>query len=87
VEGLWAWHLEAEVLFPDATAAAPADAEIAGPREQFVALATRWAGHRRRDRTWLLAVEPFGECWRMYHLCGMPLSRQFELGWTIPFWR
>lgn len=86
VEELWAWHLEAEALFPDATGAAP-DAEAGGPRDLYVAVSARWAGHRRRDRTWLLAVEPFGECWRMYHLCGMPLSRQFELGWTVPFWR
>jgi hypothetical protein len=86
-EELWAWHLEAEALFPDATDSTPPDTEAGGPRELYVALAARWAGHKRRDRTWLLAVEPFGECWRMYHLCGMPLARQFELGWATPFWR
>ena len=87
VEELWAWHLEGESLFPDATGAAPGDTEAGGPRELFVAVAARWAGHWRRDRTWLLAIEPFGECWRMYHLCGMPLSQQFELGWTNPYWQ
>ena len=87
VEELWAWHLEAEALFPDATGAAPGEVEVSGPRELYVAVAARWAGHRRRDRTWLLAVEPVGEFWRMYHLCGMPLARQFELGWATPFWK
>ena len=85
VDELWAWHLEGEALFPDTTGAAAG--EGGGPRDLFVAVAARWAGHRRRDRTWLLAVEPFGECWRMYHLCGMPLRRQFELGWTTPYWQ
>jgi hypothetical protein len=51
-----------------------------------VAVAARWAGHRRRDPTWLLAVEPVEECWRMYHLSGMPLRQQFERGWTTPYW-
>jgi hypothetical protein len=82
-EELWAWHLEAEALFPDA----PGDGGVGPPRELFVALFARWASHKRRDRTWLLAVEPFGECWRLYHLCGMPLEKQFELGWATPFWR
>jgi hypothetical protein len=84
---LWAWHLEGEALFPDAISPAPGGAEAGGPRELFVAVLTRWARHWRRDRTWLLAVEPFGECWRMYHLCGVPLRRQFELGWATPFWQ
>lgn len=83
VEELWAWHLEAEALFPDAAEAS----EAPEPRELFVAVAARWAGHRRRDPTWLLAIEPVGECWRLYHLCGVPLARQFELGWTDPYWR
>ena len=87
VEELWAWHLEAEALFPDAAGAVSGDVETGGPKELYVAVSARWAGHRRRDRTWLLAVEPVGECWRMYHLCGMPLARQFELGWTTPFWQ
>lgn len=85
VEELWAWHLEAEALFTDAAGAVPGDA--GGPRGLLVAVAARWAGHKLRDRTWLLAVEPVGECWRMYHLCGMPLSRQFERGWATPFWQ
>ncbi len=84
---LWAWHLEGEALFPDATSPAPGDTVASGPRELYVAVSARWARHKRRDRTWLLAVEPFGECWRMYHLCGMPLQRQFELGWATPFWQ
>jgi hypothetical protein len=84
---LWAWHLEGEALFPDVTSPAPGDTEAGGPRELFVAVLARWAGHLRRDRTWLMAVEPFGECWRMYHLCGMPLRRQFESGWATPFWQ
>lgn len=86
VDDLWAWHLDAEALFPDATASLP-DGEAVRPRELFVAIAARWAGHRRRDRTWLLALEPVGECWRIFHLCGMPLSDQFEQGWTVPFWQ
>jgi hypothetical protein len=84
---LWAWHLEAESLFPDRDSLSPDDGETVGPRELYVALSTRWAKHKRRDRTWLLAVEPCGEAWRMYHLCGMPLARQFELGWATPFWQ
>lgn len=84
VEELWAWHREAESLFPpDATEGA----SRAAPRELFVEVAARWSGHRRRDRTWLLAVEPVEECWRMYWLAGMPLREQFERGWTTPFWQ
>lgn len=81
VEELWAWHLEAEALFPIG------EATPNGPRELYVEVAARWAGHRRRDRTWLLAVEPIEECWRIYWLCGMPLRGQFERGWTTPFWQ
>jgi hypothetical protein len=87
VAELWAWHLEAEALFPDAAGQAPSDPAPGGAQALFVEVAARWARHRRRDRTWLLAVEPFGECWRIYHLTGMPLARQFELGWTIPYWQ
>jgi hypothetical protein len=85
VEDLWAWHLEAESLFP--AAPTEGDAGPVEPRELYVEVSSRWAGHRRRDRTWLLAVEPVEECWRMYWLCGMPLRQQFELGWTTPFWQ
>src|SRR5262249_11464076 len=79
VAQLWAWHLEAEALFPGQDA--EAGTRVGGPRELYVEVSARWAGHRRRDRTWLLAVEPFEECWRMYWLCGMPLHQQFGLGW------
>jgi hypothetical protein len=85
VEQLWAWHLEGEALFPDHDAAD--DTRVGGPRDLYTEVSARWAGHRRRDRTWLLAVEPFGECWRIYWLCGMPLQRQFDLGWTTPYWK
>jgi hypothetical protein len=85
-EQLWAWHLEAEALFADAAGPAPVEGGE-GPKDLFIGVAARWAMHRRRDRTWLLAVEPVGECWRMYHLSGMPLRRQFELGWTTPYWQ
>jgi hypothetical protein len=87
VDELWAWHLEAESLFPDASSPPRGEVAALGPRERYVALLTRWAEHKRRDRTWLLALEPVGECWRTYHLCGMPLARQFELGWATPYWR
>jgi hypothetical protein len=50
-------------------------------------VSSRWAGHRRRDRTWLLAVEPVEEFWRIYWLRGMPLRQQFERGWTTPYWQ
>jgi hypothetical protein len=83
---LWEWHREAEALFPDAAGRAPGDPAPGGAQALFVEMAARGARHRRRDRTWLLAVEPFGECWRIYHLAGMPLARQLELGWTIPYW-
>jgi hypothetical protein len=86
VAELWAWHLEAEALFPDKAGRAPGDPAPGGAQALFVEVWARWARHRRRDRTWLLAVEPFEECWRMYHLSGMPLARQFERGWTIPYW-
>jgi hypothetical protein len=85
VEQLWGWHREGETLFPDH--AAPGAARPGGPRGLYVEVSARWAGHRRRDRTWLLAVEPVEECWRMYRLCGMPLRRQFDLGWTTPYWQ
>jgi hypothetical protein len=84
VEELWAWHLEGESLFPTGD---PAGDARPGPRELHVEVSARWAGHRRRDRTWLLAVEPVEECWRLFWLCGMPLRRQFERGWTTPFWQ
>lgn len=85
VEELWAWHREAESLFPagDPAAGLPPGT----PRELFVEVSARWARHRRRDRTWLLAVEPVEECWRMFWLGGMPLREQFERGWTTPFWQ
>ncbi|HJZ56536.1 MAG TPA: hypothetical protein VKE74_16340 [Gemmataceae bacterium] len=85
VEEFWAWHLEGESLFP--IGPPEGDNPPAGPRELFVEVAARWARHRQRDRTWLLAVEPVEECWRIYWLRGMPLRRQFERGWTTPFWR
>lgn len=84
VAELWAWHLEGESLFP------PPPVEGTSreaPRALFVGVAARWSGHRRRDRTWLLAVEPVEECWRMYWLCGVPLREQFERGWSTPFWQ
>jgi len=85
VEALWAWHLEGEALFPDHEAAG--DPRVGGGRGLYIEVFARWAEHRRRDRTWLLAVEPFEECWRMYWLCGMPLQRQFDRGWTTPYWQ
>lgn len=85
VAELWAWHLEAESLFPPDPSAPGAPPGAA--RELFIEVAARWSGHRRRDRTWLLAVEPVEECWRMYWLCGVPLREQFERGWTTPFWQ
>jgi hypothetical protein len=85
VEQLWGWHREGEALFPDH--AAPGATRPGDPRGLFVEVAARWAQHRRRDPTWLLAVEPVEECWRMYRLGGMPLGRQFDLGWTTPYWQ
>jgi hypothetical protein len=85
VEQLWGWHREGERLFPDH--AAPGATRPGGPRGLYIEVFARWAGHRRRDRTWLLAVEPVEECWRMYRLGGMPLQRQFNLGWTTPYWQ
>lgn len=82
VKKLWAWHLEAESLFPTTEPAAEVE-----PRDQFVEVCSRWAAHIRRDRTWLLAVEPVEECWRMYWLSGMPLREQFEKGWTSQYWQ
>jgi hypothetical protein len=83
---LWAWHLEAESLFLDAAGREPSDPAPGGAQALFIEVWARWSRHRRRDRTWLLGVEPVGECWRIYHLTGMSLARQFELGWTIPYW-
>lgn len=85
VEELWAWHLEAESLFPIDHSAG--DIGKVAPREVYVEVSARWAGHIRRDRTWLLAVEPIEECWRMFWLCRMPLRQQFDRGWTTPFWQ
>lgn len=85
VEELWAWHLDGEALFPVGPSESAARPD--GPRELYVEVAARWAGHVRRDRTWLLAIEPIEECWRIYWLSGMPLRQQFELGWTTPFWQ
>jgi hypothetical protein len=81
VEELLAWHLEEEKLFP---AGQPCESQ---PRDLYVEVFSRWARHRRRDKTWLLGVEPVEECWRIYWLSGMPLRKQFELGWTSPYWQ
>jgi hypothetical protein len=76
-EELWAWHVEAEQLFPacDPVASKPA-------AELFVEVAARRGRHRRSDPTWLLAVEPFEECWRMWRLCGVSLREQVARGWA-----
>jgi hypothetical protein len=80
VEELWAWHLEGEKLFPFDRP--PDDARPAGPKELYVEVSARWGRHRRSDPTWLLAVEPVMECWRMYRLCGMPVRQQVAQGWA-----
>jgi hypothetical protein len=85
VEELWAWHLEGESLFP--TSQSADDTPPQTPRELYVETFSRWSRHRRRDRTWMLGVEPVEECWRIYWLSGMPLRQQFERGWTTPFWQ
>jgi hypothetical protein len=85
VAELWVWHVEGETLFPNPEPAS--DTRPGAARDLYVEVSARWAGHRRRDRTWLLAVEPFEEAWRMFCLRGMPLRRQFERGWTTPYWQ
>jgi hypothetical protein len=74
-EELWAWHLEGEKLFP----AGDSQPE---PKELFVEVGARWGRHWRSDPTWLLAVEPVEECWRMYRLNAMPAREQIERGWA-----
>jgi len=76
-EELWAWHREAEKLFPASDPLAPDPA--AG---LYVEVSARWGRHRRNDPTWLFAVEPFEECWRMYRLNGLSVHEQIERGWT-----
>jgi hypothetical protein len=78
VEELWAWHLEGERLFPVSEPTTP----DVSPKELYVEVSTRWGRDRRSDPTWLLAVEPFEECWRMYRLSGMPIHKQIEQGWA-----
>jgi hypothetical protein len=80
VEELWAWHLEGEEIFPQA--AVPTDDTQIEPKELFVEASGRWGKHRRSDPTWLLAVEPVEECWRIYRLCGVSLREQVEQGWA-----
>jgi len=75
VEQLWGWHLDGEKLFP-------AGGTRCEPVELYVEVARRWGRHRRDDSTWLLGVEPIGECWRMYWWRDVSLRRQVERGWT-----
>jgi hypothetical protein len=75
-EELLAWHLGGEEVFP------PADDARPEPKDLYVEMWGRWARHRRSDPTWLLAVEPVEECWRMYRLNGMPVRSQIERGWA-----
>jgi hypothetical protein len=79
-EELWAWHLEGEEVFPQA--AGPADDPPGEPKDLYVEVTGRWGRHWRSDPTWLLAVEPVEECWRMYRLSGMPVREQIERGWA-----
>jgi hypothetical protein len=74
-EELWTWHLEGEKIFGGGGA-------WAEPKELFIEVSTRVGQHRRSDPTWLLAVEPVEECWRMYHLNRMPVREQIEQGWA-----
>lgn len=78
VEELWGWHLEGEKLFPAAGGNWPE------PKDLFIEVGGRWGRHKRSDPTWLLAVEPVEECWRMYRLNGMPVREQIERGWAPP---
>lgn len=74
-EELCAWHLEAEKLFP-------AGDTRPLPKDLYVETSERRARHRRGDPTWMLAVEPVEECWRMCRLNGMPVKEQIERGWV-----
>src|SRR5262249_10817191 len=75
-EELWAWHLEGEKAFP----ATPEYGARPEPKEVFVEVGGRWGRHQRSDPTWLLAVEPVGERWRLYHLHTMPVREQVARG-------
>jgi hypothetical protein len=51
--------------------------------ELFMEIVVRFAWLKRSRARWLLGVNPLGECWRMYWLCGLSLKQQIEDGWTV----
>jgi hypothetical protein len=54
--------------------------------EVFLEAVVRWGWMHRSQRLWLLKLNPFRECWRMWYLCGMALERQIEEGWATAPW-
>jgi hypothetical protein len=56
------------------------------PMEVFMEIVVRWAWFHRAQRLWLLRLNPFRECWRMYWLSGMSLKQQIEEGWAVAPW-
>jgi hypothetical protein len=52
---------------------------MAGYRE----VTSRWGWFHRGRRLWLLQLNPFRECWRMYWLCGISLKQQIDDGWAV----
>ena len=76
---LWAWHLEAEQLFPARSAA-----RFAAPpaREVYVEWSRRVARHHQSVWLWFLRYEPFGECWRILRRRGVSVRSQIDRGWA-----
>jgi hypothetical protein len=56
------------------------------PMEVFMEALVRWGWMHRSQRLWLLKLNPFRECWRMWNLCGLSLEQQIAEGWATAPW-
>ena len=80
-EVLWAWHLDAETLFPARSRYA---GEVAPtPIDLYTEMSRRVARRHRRHWFWILRYDPFGEAWRMFRMRGASVREQIDRGLAI----
>jgi hypothetical protein len=80
-EVLWAWHLDAEALFPARSRNA---AEVAAtPIDLYTEMSRRVARRHRRHWFWILRYDPFGEAWRIFRMRGVSVREQIDRGLAI----
>jgi hypothetical protein len=51
--------------------------------ELFMEVVVRCGWSHRAKKLWLLRLNPFRECWRIYRLSGMSLKQQIAQGWAV----